>query len=307
MPEPGDRILGSIRGPKPGPTLICVGGLHGNETAGILALRRVIRSLWPRRDRVRGELLALLGNRAALSKRRRYLFRDLNRSWTPEGILAAKRAGPAASGEDRELVELQGALDLAVQGARGPVFLLDLHTTSGPGIPFSAIMDSPSNRDFALGLPVPLVLGFGRLMDGTFFGHLSRQGITSMVFEGGQHKDPSSVESSEAAIWMELSAVGLTRPEEFPEVGWAQTTLSGMVRGLPRLLEIQHRHAVNPGDGFRMEPGFQNFQPVSAGQVLARDHHGEVRAPLSGLLLLPLYQAQGEDGFFLIREIPPPA
>jgi succinylglutamate desuccinylase len=55
-----------------------------------------------------------------------------------------------------------------------------------------------------------------------------------------------------------------------------------------------------------MEPGFRNFQSVSAGKLLARDHHGEVRAPLSGILLLPLYQAQGEDGFFLIREVTPP-
>jgi succinylglutamate desuccinylase len=297
-----DRVLGSVRGSEAGPTLIGVGGLHGNETAGVHALSRVLEGLTPKRGHLRGELVALLGNRAAYAQGRRFLHRDLNRSWTPEQILTAKRAGPAAEGEDRELMELQGALDAILRDARGPVLLLDLHTTSGPGIPFSAIMDSPSNRELALGLPVPLVLGFGRLMDGTFFGYLTGRGITSMVFEGGQHRDPSSVDAAEAAVWMGLATAGMIGPEGFPQVEEARGTLARMVDGIPRILDIRHRHPVHPGDGFRMEPGFRNFQPVSAGQLLARDHHGEIRSPLAGLLLLPLYQKQGEDGFFLIRE-----
>jgi succinylglutamate desuccinylase len=42
---------------------------------------------------------------------------------------------------------------------------------------------------------------------------------------------------------------------------------------------------------------------VAAGTLLARDDGGEIRAPFDGLLLMPLYQAQGSDGFFLGREV----
>jgi succinylglutamate desuccinylase len=53
-----------------------------------------------------------------------------------------------------------------------------------------------------------------------------------------------------------------------------------------------------------MEPGFANIQRTSAGTLLAREQGAEIRAPFDGFVLLPLYQAQGEDGFFYGREIP---
>jgi hypothetical protein len=297
-----ERVLGRLRGPHAGPTLIGVGGLHGNEPAGVQALQRVLVRLRTRSSDLRGAFVALSGNRAALAEGRRYLFRDLNRSWTQERLLATKRTGSTVQGEDREQLELQRALDEVVEEARGPVSLLDLHTTSGPGVPFSAIMDSLPNRAFALRFPVPLVLGFGKLMEGTFFGYLTGRGITSMVFEGGPHQAVSSVADSESAVWLGLAESGLIREGDFPEVAEARQALAAMTRGLPPVLEIKHRHSVTPGDGFRMHPGFENFQPVSAGDLLAQDHLGEIKAPNSGRLLLPLYQAQGDDGFFIIRE-----
>jgi len=59
------------------------------------------------------------------------------------------------------------------------------------------------------------------------------------------------------------------------------------------------------GDGFVMAPGYVNFQPVVAGEVVARDAHGDVAVAEGGRLLMPLYQEQGEDGFFLVREFRP--
>jgi hypothetical protein len=70
---------------------------------------------------------------------------------------------------------------------------------------------------------------------------------------------------------------------------------------LPHLGQAVARHPV--GEGFRMEPGFANIQRVAAGTLLAREAGAEIRAPEDGLLLLPLYQPQGDDGFFLGREI----
>jgi succinylglutamate desuccinylase len=60
---------------------------------------------------------------------------------------------------------------------------------------------------------------------------------------------------------------------------------------------------VRPGDGFVMEPGFRNLQAVEAGQVLARDRLGEITAVCDARILMPLYQDQGNDGFFLAREV----
>ncbi len=44
---------------------------------------------------------------------------------------------------------------------------------------------------------------------------------------------------------------------------------------------------------------------MAKGQTVAKDREGEVSSPEAGRLLLPLYQAEGEDGFFLVREFHP--
>jgi succinylglutamate desuccinylase len=50
-----------------------------------------------------------------------------------------------------------------------------------------------------------------------------------------------------------------------------------------------------------MREGYKNFQAIKAGEVLADDKNGEIVAPEDCLLLMPLYQRQGTDGFFLVK------
>lgn len=303
-----ERVLGRVRGARPGPTLIGVGGLHGNELAGVLALQSVLEDLRSRWEHVSGEFVALSGNRGALAQGRRFLSRDLNRLWTPTRIGALQEAGSshravdAADPEDEELSELHNVVHEAIREARGPVHLLDLHTASGPAEPFTSIMDSLTNRKFALSIPVPLVLGLGELVEGTLLGYLADWGISAVVFEGGQHHHPGTLASLRAALWLGMSGAGVIPESMFTEVTWARKRLIAATNGLPPVLELRYRHPVSPDDDFEMLPGFRSFQPIVSGQVLARDRNGDVPSPEEGRLLLPLYQAQGEDGFFLVRE-----
>jgi succinylglutamate desuccinylase len=308
--EVASRVLGRVRGGRPGPTLIAVGGLHGNETAGIFALQRVLAALWSREAHLSGELVALRGNRRALAQNRRFLSRDLNRLWTPEGVEAvreaharSRRGGGIDAGEEDEQAELLQVLEDTVARARGEVLFLDLHTTSGPGPPFTTVADARLSGAFARAIPAPLILGLGAVLTGTLNAFVTSLGIPSVVFEGGQHRSPGSIASSEAAVWLGLAAAGVLRQASFPEVRRGSNLLRGTTAGLPPILEMRYRHPVRPDDGFRMLPGFKSFQTVSAGEILARDRHGTVRSPTPGRLLLPLYQSQGEDGFFLVREV----
>ncbi len=297
-----ERVLGRIRGPRPGPTLIGVGGLHGNEPAGVLALKSVLEDLGTRQAQVSGEFVALSGNRAALAKDRRFLSRDLNRLWTPNRIRALQETSSFAHVEDEELSQLHEVAHEVIGEARGPVHLLDLHTASGPAEPFTSIVDSHTNRKFALSITVSLVLGLGELVEGTLLGYLANRGISGVVFEGGQHHHPGTLASLRAALWLGLSGAGVIQDVAFPEVTWARKRLIAATNGLPPVLELRYRHPVSPDDDFQMLPGFRSFQPIVPGQVLARDRNGDVLSPEGGRLLLPLYQAEGEDGFFLVRE-----
>jgi succinylglutamate desuccinylase len=54
-----------------------------------------------------------------------------------------------------------------------------------------------------------------------------------------------------------------------------------------------------------MKSGFTNFYPVDKAHTIAHDRHGPILTEEGGYLFMPLYQKQGEDGFFLIRPIRP--
>ena len=305
-PETVERVIGRIRGSRPGPTLLCVGGLHGNEPAGVEGLRRVLAGLAPRAGLMRGDFVALAGNRAALALGRRYVDRDLNRAWSDERIDRLRGGnGVGVSAEDREQMELLEAIEAVVEDARGPVYFLDLHTTSGFGGPFTTFGDTLANRELAAHIPVPMILGLEELVDGTLLAFLGGHGIVGVAYESGQHDEPRAVDRAEAAIWLAVAAVGLMEANRLPEatVGWK--LLAHDSGHLPRAMEMTYRRDIGPLDSFVMEPGFQNFQRVKAGQVVAHDVHGPVRIERDARILMPLYQKQGDDGYFLIREFSP--
>jgi succinylglutamate desuccinylase len=306
-PSGFERIVGTYRGAAAGPSVVCVGGIHGNEASGILALRRVVRILRDRRPAFRGELVGIAGNLAALEKGDRYLSEDLNRIWLEDRVAAVREQAPDsfATIENEEIWGLLSALEAAFARARGEAYFLDLHTSSAPGCPFVLLGDTLRNRRLAFEFPVPVILGLEETIDGVLLEFVNRQGHVTIGFEAGQHDDPSSIDHQEAAIWIALTTAGCIEADEVPEVDAARRKLVERTRNMPRVLELRYRKPVSPEDGFAMLPGFENFQPVRGGDVLARDRAGEVRVKESGLLLLPLYQGMGSDGFFIAREVRP--
>ncbi len=297
--ETGARVIDQLSGAEAGPTLVLVGGVHGNEPAGVSAARRVLARLRAGGARVVGEVVALAGNRRALAAGRRYLVRDLNREWTPERIAAAG----ADDAEGSELVELAAELDAVLARARGPVFALDLHTTSADGIPFGVVGDAPDSRAFADAFPLPGIVGLESQIDGVLTSYLSRRGCATLAVEGGQNQSAHALANLDAVVTVGLSAAGVVAAADVPGHAQAHALLAGARGDLPHLIEVVSRHEVLPEHGFCMEPGFANIQRTGAGTLLARDGSGEIRAPFDGLVLLPLYQPQGSDGFFYGREL----
>ena len=302
--QSGDHLIVSIRGNQPGPTLIVLGSIHGNEPAGVLAAQRVVRQLKQRRSTLIGEVVLLAGNTRALERKVRYIDADLNRLWTDENVRLTRTGNPPREqlSELREQRELLGELDSAIARARGEVFFVDLHTTSAEGEPFATVGDTLRNRRFALNFPVTIVLGIEEQLDGPLLEHLNNRGLITMGLEAGQHDAESSIDNHEAVIWIASVAAGNLRREAVAQLDTYRSLLT-RAGGGRRVVEVRYRHAISAADQFRMEPGFTNFQAVRRGQVLARDRAGDIRARETGLVLLPLYQALGDDGFFLGREV----
>ena len=115
--------------------------MHGNEPSGAVALERILVKLRQNPSGLRGQLVALAGNRAGLQQRRRYIASDFNRNWTRERVARLRAAEGPLEAEDRELVELDREIAKAT-ASRTKVYALDLHSTSGASVRKSILPDS---------------------------------------------------------------------------------------------------------------------------------------------------------------------
>lgn len=301
-----ERVLGRIDASDDGPILIFLAGVHGNETSAIEALEAVWPALEPLAGQMNGSVLAVLGNRAALEQGRRFIDEDLNRIWTPERLQALETLGEAGSphsAETREQIALLQTLHPLVTRSHREVFLIDLHTTSAESAPFIVIGDTIRNRRFALKFHSPIILGLEERLRGTLLHYAGEMGIHSMAFEAGQHEAAQSLHNHIAAIWIALVNSGCLPESAVPDLAAHEETLQTVSRQIPRVFEFIYHYPIQPGERFRMEPGFVNFQPVPRSRILAHNGQGPIRSPYRGNVFMPLYQDQGSEGFFIIRPV----
>ena len=165
--------------------MIVMTGMHGNEPAGPRAAQRVLDRLERKDMELCGRFVALAGNLKALAEKTRFLDRDLNRQWTPAKLAAAEdqTVNDAEAGELRELL---AALRKELKEIAGPVYFLDLHTTSAASPPFVTVGDTLRNRAFAEKFCVPVILGLEECIDGSLLEYVNNLGHVTVGVEGGQ-------------------------------------------------------------------------------------------------------------------------
>jgi len=307
-----DRIIGRYTGVEKGPLVIAFGAMHGNEPAGVKALQATFEALEnePKSNpnfEFCGRLFGLIGNIKAYQQDVRFIEKDLNRQWTPLNIQRAKTS-PHESLEP-ELQELKQLLEVieAEIAAYQPnrIVILDLHTTTAFGGIFSLPARDPESERIALELHAPVIKGLLEGIAGTTLHYFVQENFTpkisAVTFESGQHQEELSVSRAIAAITNCLRTVSCVQESDVENRH--DKILKAYSASLPNLSQLLYVHPIKEGDDFVMHPGFKNFQPVEEGQLLAHDRHGEIRAKHDGRILMPLYQKQGEDGFFVIRNI----
>ncbi|GAB4497639.1 MAG: hypothetical protein OHK0019_31610 [Saprospiraceae bacterium] len=312
-----NRIIGSFGGENPGALVLVFGALHGNEPAGVLALEKIFQMLGEEAKQrenfcFQGKLVGILGNRQAFLTKQRFIEKDLNRQWTPENIHRIEHnEATGVTAEDLEIAELLEVIHTEIQAFKpDTLIVLDMHTTSAGGGIFCIPTDEKASLRLAKELHAPVILNLFEGVEGTLLrfaadGHLQSGGFPKhsfgVAFEAGQHDDPLSVIRSIAGIINCLRAAGNIQPEDLPAE--YNAILMEYSRHLPKVTRLQHVHHIRPGDNFQMRPGYANFQPVRKGEHLADDVTGPIFSPHTGLILMPLYQPKGSDGFFIVEEI----
>ena len=307
-----ERIIGQYTGAERGPLLICFGGMHGNEPAGVEALDLMFKMLEVEpitnpNFGFCGRILGIKGNVKAFRKGQRFVEKDLNRQWTKENVEKVKKTPlHKLDAEDQELKEVLELVEEEIEVYQPErTVILDLHTTTAFGGIFSIATDDPESIRIGVELHAPVITGLLNGISGTTLHFFNQENfgenMVAVTFESGQHDERLSVNRAIAAITNLMRTVGCVRAEDVENRHDA--LLIEYSKGLPKVAELIMAHTIKPGDNFEMIPNYKNFQSVRKGDLLAKDRHGNIYAQEDGHILMPLYQKQGDDGFFLIRNL----
>lgn len=293
---------------RPGPKLIVLGSVHGNEVCGTLAIQRLLTEIENGSVRIeRGTLTMVpVTNPLAYQLKRRHGDRNLNRNM--------RLSDAPRNFEDRianVLCPLLQAHDV----------LLDLHSFHAPGTPFALIGPrdnfgeiEPFSRaceEEALAL----CLGVGRFVEGwlqTYAqGVKDRQargadasvdygvgttetmrsyGGIAITLEGGQHEEDRATQITYAAIRNTLAHLGMVG-----DVAPAPVAQREIIR-LYRVIDRLH-----PEDTFAR--AWRSFEPVQRGDVIARRHDATVlTADRDGWIVFPNPAAEVDQEWFYLAQ-----
>ncbi len=259
----------ALHGPRPGPEVVLLALLHGNEIAGAIVLDQLMREgFCP----ACGTLTIIFANLSAYARfdpeqptASRFLDEDLNRVWDP-----AVLDGPRGSSELARARALRPMIDRAD-------LLLDLHSMLWPSDPLLLCGPGRSGRALAMALGVPelVVADHGhatgpRLID---YPRFTGSGTAAAcLVEAGQHWRRETVAVMQSCVAAMLGHAGMAPvPDKRPAPRCAEVTL-----------------AVTASTS-----GFTFLQPYRGGDVIAErntlialDGGIEIRTPHDDTLLI---------------------
>jgi uncharacterized protein len=303
---------------KPGTRLIVTGAVHGNETCGSVAIRRVLREIEAGSIGIVAGAVTFVPvtNPLAYERRQREGERNLNR-----------KLAPTDTPHEFEDHVANWLCPLLAQHDA----LLDLHSFRTPGEPFALV--GPEDNSGALEpfthaareQALVLRLGVRRIVDGWLstyaagveqrrarrlregdtvadlhadYGvgtteYMRRRGGFACTLECGQHDEPGAQDVAYRAI---LNTLAHLRLIDAPDPAPARD-----VEAL-RLFEVVDRH--HAADQFARP--WQSFDAVRAGELIATRHDGSaLHAQMEGRIVFPNPSAEpGKEWFYLARANP---
>lgn len=298
-----ERFIGQLKTKSKGPSIILTAGIHGNEPAGIFALNQLVDFLKTNNIKIKGNIYAIAGNLPALENGERFHQQDLNRLWTNDRMQQLQKGKLEINDKDTaEQISLNDSINAILKQNSGPFYFIDLHTTSSETMPFVVMNDSLLNRKFTDQYPLPTILGIEEYLEGPLLSYINELGYVAFGFEAGQHDDNTSIHNHFAFSILSLVFAGLIEKDAV-DFNKYYATLAKNTMNTRDFYEILYRYKIKPGEDFQMIPGYVNFQLIEKGQQLAISNEKAIYADSQARIFMPLYQAQGSEGFFAIKRV----
>ncbi|WP_240642126.1 M14 family metallopeptidase [Nonlabens xiamenensis] len=292
-----NRIIGQYSSGQEGPLVWVTAGVHGNEPSGVEALENVFNSLSKQQPHIKGKLVGIKGNQKALQLNRRFIDEDLNRTWKKDKIETQQ----VRTHEEAEMQDIIQLLNKHWGGKeKQPAYFLDCHTTSSESAPYISVQVKNDNAEWSQRFPTKIVRGFSDMVEGSIDHYFTDLGMTGFTFEAGSHQNPESAQHHESMIWLilkEACDLSLDSLTEYPNC------TASLRQFEQQSFDIIYRHELQASDKFEMKPGFHNFDHIVKNEVLATHNGREIRSQWNAHIFMPLYQGQGNDGFFVVEEI----
>jgi len=305
-----------VAGSRPGPRLIVLGAVHGNETCGTRGIERVLADI----DRGAVKIVAgsvtfvPVANPLAYAHGRRTGERNLNRALQPTDA-PRQFEDHVANWLCPLLAAHEVLLDLhSFQGAAPPFVMLGPTDNNGPLEPFAQ-----AAREQAL----VRCLGVTRAVDGwlgTYADGVARRrrlaeadgvagsleldarygvgtteymrsvGGCALTLECGAHDDPAAIEVAVRAIRHTLAHLGLSdAPPPAPATAIEALSLTEVI------------DKVDAADAFARD--WRSFDAVRAGELIGTRASGEpVHAPHDGWIVFPFAAAQPRQEWFYLAQ-----
>ena len=306
------RIIGERSGSLAGPLLLVLTQIHGNEPAGKKAVETLFEIIDLEYNKnknfdFRGSIVGLIGNLEASNKGFRYIDTDLNRLWSLENVdNIRKNNSKNLNVEEFQLLDLLETINLYISKYQNrQIVILDIHTTTADGGVFIIPSEDNISKKISQHIKAPVLNGFLKDLSGTVLHYFQKSNfpgvdICSICFEAGQHNSPDSIDYALSAIIQCFKSIGGFYSEDVDSKHSQKLSMNH----LPKEAELIYSHRINDGDNFSMRGDkiYKNFDKISKGELLAFDKYGEIRSKEDGMILMPLYQKQGNDGFFIIKE-----
>lgn len=262
-----------LTGKNHGSVSIILAGVHGNETCGIAAIKKILPNL----KIERGSVMFGYGNPRAIKANQRYVEANLNRMFNNAAALSA---------QDRVSYEYHRAQVLKNYLNKAEA-LLDLHASSIPNSKPFAICESN-----AVGIvkffPVDLVVsGFDQVEPGATDYYMNRLEKIGICLECGYIKNLRSTKIATEGILAFLKARGhLT---------------NNLVPNQQSYVRMYKKYFARTNN-FTLAKPFENFELVKKNQLIGTDGLTKIKATKQSLILFAHHGNKIGAEVFLLGE-----
>ena len=260
-----------FKGKEKGPCVSIIGSLHGDEKIGSLVLKELEHTL--NTTCIFGEIYLILGNPQAYKNDTRFVDEDLNR------LFGHHFSNLEKIPEKQRSIEQQRALELSPILKQSD-FLLDIHSTTKPSVPFVYCEDTKQHMKLANLLETEYIVSAAsdfrpNSLTSSTDNFVDRHGGIGLTYETGWHRDLFRVDTVVEKTKLFLQAFGS-----------CQFDMSYTETVSPKHL-IVYEAIIPTTESFMFHGDYSNFHFFHEGGLIAREDKTDIIAQQDSFLIFP--------------------